>query len=340
MEDSTVPYGYCECRCGEKTAFRDGKPQRFRRGHAARKYPHGWTIEDRGYTTPCWIWNGHKDNKGYAEGPRRKGGRAQKEHRRQWEFRHGRPIPEGGLIHHLCEQKSCVNPDHLALELNDADHLRRHAKKLTLEKAREIRAALADGESGFSLAQRFGVSTAEISFIRQGKHWREPDTIAIPHDLSPHAEFAANPSMLGDASDIPYTVQNRGHSTPCWIADKRPDPNGYVVLPWPEFDGGSKHRGTRIGAHRLMYIRTKGAIPAGLHLHHLCNVTNCINPDHLEPVTRSKNNQARRSTRLNPEKVRAIRASTERAGVLAERYEVTTNTVYAVRTRRVWTDVE
>lgn len=339
MEDLTTLYGYCECNCGEKTAIRGGKPQRFRRGHQARKYPHGWTVIDMGHSTSCWIWNGAKSPQGYAYALRNPN-RERLEHRAQWVKANGRPIPDGGLIHHLCEQKSCVNPEHLALKLNTADHLRHHAKKLTLEKAREIRDALAEGETGFSVARRFGVSTAEISLIRQGKHWREDNTVAVEHRRNLHAEFAANPSMIGDAADIPYTAQDRGHSTPCWIADKRPNANGYVVLPWHEYDGGPKHRGTRIGAHRLMYIRTKGAIPVGLHLHHLCNVTNCINPDHLEPVTRSKNNQARRSTRLNPEKVRAIRASTERAGVLAERYEVTTNTVYAVRTRRVWTDVE
>jgi len=38
-------------------------------------------------------------------------------------------------------------------------------------------------------------------------------------------------------------------------------------------------------AHRIMYTHIVGPIPDGLTLDHLCEVTNCVNPDHLEPVT-------------------------------------------------------
>jgi hypothetical protein len=38
-------------------------------------------------------------------------------------------------------------------------------------------------------------------------------------------------------------------------------------------------------AHRFAYTITIGAIPEGLQLDHLCRVRNCVNPEHLEPVT-------------------------------------------------------
>lgn len=38
-------------------------------------------------------------------------------------------------------------------------------------------------------------------------------------------------------------------------------------------------------AHRMSYELRKGPIPPGLVLDHLCRVTCCINPDHLEAVT-------------------------------------------------------
>jgi hypothetical protein len=38
-------------------------------------------------------------------------------------------------------------------------------------------------------------------------------------------------------------------------------------------------------AHRVAYEHIKGPIPEGLVLDHLCRVTICINPNHLEPVT-------------------------------------------------------
>ncbi len=43
-------------------------------------------------------------------------------------------------------------------------------------------------------------------------------------------------------------------------------------------------------AHRMAYELMVGPIPEGLHLDHLCRVTNCVNPEHLEPVTCRENN--------------------------------------------------
>ena len=42
-------------------------------------------------------------------------------------------------------------------------------------------------------------------------------------------------------------------------------------------------------AHRLAYTLTYGPVQKGLDLDHLCRVPRCINPEHLEPVTRSEN---------------------------------------------------
>lgn len=42
-------------------------------------------------------------------------------------------------------------------------------------------------------------------------------------------------------------------------------------------------------AHRLAYIAFVGPIPKGLEIDHLCGIPSCINPEHLEPVTRAEN---------------------------------------------------
>lgn len=47
-------------------------------------------------------------------------------------------------------------------------------------------------------------------------------------------------------------------------------------------------------AHRVSYEIYRGLIPVGLEPDHLCRVTCCINPWHLEAVTQAENN--RRST--------------------------------------------
>ena len=42
-------------------------------------------------------------------------------------------------------------------------------------------------------------------------------------------------------------------------------------------------------AHRVAFEAFKGKIPAGKDLDHLCRNRGCVNPDHLEPVTRKEN---------------------------------------------------
>lgn len=63
----------------------------------------------------------------------------------------------------------------------------------------------------------------------------------------------------------------------CWLWTAALDDGGYGVF-------GVTSSCTR-KAHRFAYENLVGPIPAGLQLDHLCRVRNCVNPDHLEPVT-------------------------------------------------------
>lgn len=53
--------------------------------------------------------------------------------------------------------------------------------------------------------------------------------------------------------------------------------------------GSIYYQGRMQKAHRISWTLTRGEIPGGLELDHLCRNRRCINPDHLEPVTRREN---------------------------------------------------
>lgn len=112
--------GYCECGCGQlapiapqnhaRYGWVEGRPLRFARGHSTRRKGPDYLPEDRGYETPCWVWQGSDDGDGY--GTVRRDRRTLKAHRFYYEQVRG-PIPDGLQLDHLCRIRRCVNPAHL-----------------------------------------------------------------------------------------------------------------------------------------------------------------------------------------------------------------------------------
>lgn len=91
---------------------------------------------------------------------------------------------KGFVVMHKCDNRSCINPDHLSLG-SHADNCKdkvskgRQAKgekvgnsKLKNEEVKLIRLGFSAGLTNKFLAKKFSVSEMCISRIRSGKTWR------------------------------------------------------------------------------------------------------------------------------------------------------------------------
>lgn len=93
----------------------------------------------------------------------------------------------------------------------------------------------------------------------------------------------ANPDLAGRSFTFDERLERGIQSRPdgeCWIWVGALTTEGY---------GQIKMDRRVLLVHRVMYERMVGPIPEGLDIDHLCRVRNCVNPEHLEPVTRRTN---------------------------------------------------
>lgn len=130
----------------------------------------------------CWVWLRGKTGSGY--GVVTVGGKYWLAHRLSYNIFKGGPVESARtIVRHSCDNRACVNPDHLlagsvadnsrdAVERHRVDHgSSRYNAKLSERDIPNIRDLLGQNISCSEIGRRFGVSGRAISFIRDGKRW-------------------------------------------------------------------------------------------------------------------------------------------------------------------------
>lgn len=122
------------------------------------------------------------------------------------------------------------------------------------------------------------------------KHYKRWRKNGDPHDYGTR--------VIGDDVARFWHYVDRNGPTPverpdlgrCWLWTGYTDRDGY---------GHLRINGADALAHRHSWELHHGPLAEGHEADHLCFVRDCVNPAHLEPVTRAENNR-RMNARRNP----------------------------------------
>ena len=128
-------------------------------------------------TDGCWEWQAYRWPDGY--GSFWYNGRNWRAHHISYMIHTGKTIPDGMVIMHTCNNKSCVNPEHLLLGTYSenirqayADGLR--SRKLNYSIAHTIRESYNAREFSCSqLAQQYNVTESTIWGVVQERLYQE-----------------------------------------------------------------------------------------------------------------------------------------------------------------------
>jgi hypothetical protein len=132
----------------------------------------------------CWIWTGGRVPDGYGSFYWGQDGiHSLKAHRAAWTIYCG-PIPADKQVLHTCDNRACVNPDHLYLgdnDMNVADRVRRGRSSqlfgVTNPRAklneRAAEAILLDPRTYEEIAADYGITPGSVRQIKAGRIWKQ-----------------------------------------------------------------------------------------------------------------------------------------------------------------------
>jgi hypothetical protein len=267
--------------------------------HAKRLANHGeatdprqrrfWAQVDKRSDDECWPWIGYSQPNGYGVRSNHRPGETRLAHRIAYQILVG-PIPPGLVLDHVCHTR---NP---SCQDNDQCPHRRCCNPAHLEPVTR-RENIARGNGGTSWGYMPDPLPARTAKAPRPATCTEDDcdrsvykrTICRPH----YRKWLRDPSVERPSQRTPeQRFWAKVEKTPtCWLWIAYVNPStGYGQF-------GLTH-GVMVGAHRFSYELVHGPVPDGFDVHHMCLTRRCVNPDHLEAVSRAENLRLRANRRI------------------------------------------
>ena len=148
-----------------------------------------WARVTKGKPDACWEWQGTRNDAGY--GVLVIGGQKERKqiraHRVAYELHYG-PLDPEQVVMHRCDNRACVNPQHLQAgtqQENLADMVQKKRNrfyaprgeangnaKLNADLVRTLRRLYQAGQTQTQLAEMFGIGQTTISNVVLGQTWK------------------------------------------------------------------------------------------------------------------------------------------------------------------------
>jgi transposase len=317
----------------------------------------------------CWLWNKALDEERYGKASLNNPKRTIRAHRLAYAAFNGgvlKALNDEGrqlVVRHQCNNPPCANPDHLLIgthrdNTNDmvvSGRVRYGEKHPNAVATNEQVKGVIESKGHMTKRERaemFGVSFATVDNIDAGRTWAKHPARDVGFQPPPKKARPERPKEQPlDAIIQTYerilekcvlsAEANKYTKTKCllWTGSER---NGYGHINIGQYD---------YQTHQIAWMFKTGQtfIPGGMVVRHLCGVRNCSNHEHVDSGTNSDNTidqinmGIHRTAKLNEADVKKVWRLYDGGMMLtdiANRFNVTPNTIGGIVHGRTWTHVQ